>query len=316
MSAATLSAECKPELKPAAQAQAAPAQVPPPPPAGRDARGRFVPGNPGGPGNPFARQVAQIRREILANLTSQDIYYIVETFKLKAIRGDLGAAKFLFQYAVGKPGDTVNPDTLDIEEFQQIYEPRKDIMRVANEVASMLPPAVCSGLVRALGGLAQQKITDVLAMSPEERTKVKENPAAFFSSAARPQAVKEAEEEDVPSDRHIQEVRHGENGDLPDKDDHVDEVSDDLTANAPERAEMPPSTKGGNGQAAPSTKGGNGRVGVATNGERGKPPPSAKGGNGRSGPSAKGGNGKHAARKPTTNGKNRLTLPMRRGSRF
>jgi hypothetical protein len=276
-----------------------------------------VPGNPGGPGNPFARQVAQIRREIIANLTSQDIYYIVETFKLKAIRGDLGAAKFLFQYAVGKPADTVNPDTLDIEEFRQIYQPRKDIMRIANEVSSMLPPSVCSGLVRALGGLAQQKITDVLAMSPEERKKVQENPAAFLSSAAGPQAVKEEKDEDVKFDRHVQEVLHRKNGDLPDKDDNVDETSDDLTAKAPERAEMAPSTKGGNGQAAPSAKGGNGQVAASTNGERGKPPPSAKGGNGKhAGPSTKGGNGKHAAGKPASNGKNRLTLPMRRGSRF
>jgi hypothetical protein len=32
---------------------------------GRDAKGRFAPGNAGGPGNPFARRTAELRREFL-----------------------------------------------------------------------------------------------------------------------------------------------------------------------------------------------------------------------------------------------------------
>ena len=37
---------------------------------------------------------------------------------MKAEAGDIAAAKLLFQYALGKPGPTVEPDRLDLEEFK------------------------------------------------------------------------------------------------------------------------------------------------------------------------------------------------------
>src|SRR6516162_8761190 len=40
---------------------------------GRDAQGRFAPGNAGGPGNPFARRTAELRREFLAEATGEDL---------------------------------------------------------------------------------------------------------------------------------------------------------------------------------------------------------------------------------------------------
>ena len=39
----------------------------------RDERGRFVAGNRGGPGNPFARKVAALRRALIDSVTPQDI---------------------------------------------------------------------------------------------------------------------------------------------------------------------------------------------------------------------------------------------------
>src|SRR5438067_2077329 len=38
----------------------------------RDADGRFVKGNRGGPGNPFARRVAELRRELLEAVSADD----------------------------------------------------------------------------------------------------------------------------------------------------------------------------------------------------------------------------------------------------
>ena len=38
---------------------------------GHDAKGRFTRGNPGGPGNPYARQVAALRKVILNRLTEE-----------------------------------------------------------------------------------------------------------------------------------------------------------------------------------------------------------------------------------------------------
>ena len=109
-----------PAAAPASQATAAP----PNPSTGRDAKGRFTAGNPGGPGNPFARQIAQLRSSLIRNFSQTDMDLIAQTLKIKAVSGDLAAAKLVFLYVLGKPADVVNPDTIDIEEYRQIYQPR------------------------------------------------------------------------------------------------------------------------------------------------------------------------------------------------
>ena len=40
---------------------------------GRDALGRFGPGNAGGPGNPHARKVAQLRTALLRSVKASDL---------------------------------------------------------------------------------------------------------------------------------------------------------------------------------------------------------------------------------------------------
>src|SRR5438128_492071 len=40
---------------------------------GRDSRGRFTPGNKGGSGNPFARQVAALRAALIAEVTPDNV---------------------------------------------------------------------------------------------------------------------------------------------------------------------------------------------------------------------------------------------------
>ncbi len=67
-SPATLPAEENRGSMPAPQPQAQPK-------AGRDARGGFTPGNPGGRGNPFARQVAQLRSAFLQWVTPKTPWF-------------------------------------------------------------------------------------------------------------------------------------------------------------------------------------------------------------------------------------------------
>src|SRR5437588_7991668 len=62
---------------------------------GHEPNGRFARGNPGGPGNPFARQVAALRKVILNRLTEQDLLAITEALLAKAKEGSVGAAKLL-----------------------------------------------------------------------------------------------------------------------------------------------------------------------------------------------------------------------------
>ena len=86
--------------------------------SGRDARGRFTKGNPGGAGNPFARRVAALRAVLLECVTDQDMEHVACELVVQAKMGNLAAIKLLLQYVVGKPAATVDPDTLDMKEFE------------------------------------------------------------------------------------------------------------------------------------------------------------------------------------------------------
>ena len=70
------------------------------PAAGADAR--FTRGNRGGPGNPFARQVAVLRRTQLDALTPDRMRSLAFKLVRRAETGDMAAATLLFRYALGK----------------------------------------------------------------------------------------------------------------------------------------------------------------------------------------------------------------------
>ena len=86
---------------------------------GRAPNGRFAKGNPGGPGNPFARKVAAFRQEFMAAVTGDDIAVIVRALIDKAKAGDVAAARLVLQYTLGKPAAAVDPDRLDEMEWEQ-----------------------------------------------------------------------------------------------------------------------------------------------------------------------------------------------------
>ncbi len=83
----------------------------------RDGRGRFLKGNGGGPGNPFSRQVAQLRSALIQAATPEDMKDIAQAMILEAKAGNVSAAKLLFQYLFGKPGEGIPPDMMGIESF-------------------------------------------------------------------------------------------------------------------------------------------------------------------------------------------------------
>jgi hypothetical protein len=106
----------------------------------RGTNGRFLPGNPGGPGNPFARQAAQLRAALVHRVKNEDMESIADELVLKATYGNLAATKLLFQYVLGKPAEPVNPDTLDIQEFKEVYAPRGEIIKDGAKLVQGLPP--------------------------------------------------------------------------------------------------------------------------------------------------------------------------------
>ncbi len=85
---------------------------------GRDTRGRFTAGNGGGPGNPFARQVAALRAALVAAVAPDDMAAIAAALVERAKGGDVAAARLVLSYLLGKPAPPVDPDRLDADEWQ------------------------------------------------------------------------------------------------------------------------------------------------------------------------------------------------------
>ena len=92
----------------------------PPPQAdtGRDSQGRFAKGHPGGPGNPFYRRQAQLKRVLLESITEDDVRSVVQVLLGLARGGDLAAIKLYLQYAAGKPAREVDPDRAELHEWE------------------------------------------------------------------------------------------------------------------------------------------------------------------------------------------------------
>src|SRR5438552_860724 len=106
--------------------------------SGRDSRGRFTKGNPGGPGNPFARQTARMRQVMLDEVSEDDLRDIVRTVKQCAREGDMAAAKMVFAYCIGQPTPAVNPDSLDIQEVK-LYQEQAIDPRLLHTIPERVP---------------------------------------------------------------------------------------------------------------------------------------------------------------------------------
>ena len=88
----------------------------------RDGSGRFLPGNPGGPGNPLARQIGRLRSALHEALTVEDMGRVVRAMLQKAQAGDVAAARLCLEYALGKPMQGSVAAALDAECAQQLTE--------------------------------------------------------------------------------------------------------------------------------------------------------------------------------------------------
>jgi len=85
---------------------------------GRDGRGRFAPGNRGGPGNPHAAQVSRLRSALLDAVTPADMRDVVRALVDKAKGGDVHAASVLFDRVLGKPLEVDIIDRIEALEAQ------------------------------------------------------------------------------------------------------------------------------------------------------------------------------------------------------
>jgi len=83
---------------------------------GRKPNGQFAKGNPGGPGNPFARRTARLRATLLDAVGEDGLSEIIQELVSAAKGGDVQAAKLVLSYTLGKPVDAIHPDSLDVHE--------------------------------------------------------------------------------------------------------------------------------------------------------------------------------------------------------
>jgi hypothetical protein len=87
---------------------------------GHGANGRFIPGNKCSKGNPFARRMAALRSAALEELTPDDVRALVRRLHTQALSGDVPCATLLLRYALGRPPEAIDPDTLDVDEWQKL----------------------------------------------------------------------------------------------------------------------------------------------------------------------------------------------------
>src|SRR5687768_8702794 len=80
---------------------------------GRDANGRFAPGNRGGPGNPFAKKVSRLRSALLETVTEEDMKAVAEKLVAMARDGDLPAIRELLERTLGRPVESDFLERLD-----------------------------------------------------------------------------------------------------------------------------------------------------------------------------------------------------------
>jgi hypothetical protein len=79
--------------------------LPTPSTNGRTSRGQFAKGNPGGPGNPYARRTAALRSALLDAVTEADIRAVAKALVKRARDGEVPAVRELLDRLLGRPGD-------------------------------------------------------------------------------------------------------------------------------------------------------------------------------------------------------------------
>ena len=139
----------------------------------RDAVGRFAKGNKGGKGNPFARNVAMMRKCFFNAVTENEMTVLVRLIYHMAMEGDLKAAGLLFKYMIGQPNQYQNPDALDTDEWERrresyswSFEELQVMLKGMPSWAFWLPIGFSTG--GALSGLSSRKRPSAqLPTSPE-----------------------------------------------------------------------------------------------------------------------------------------------------
>jgi hypothetical protein len=117
---------------------------------------------PGGPGNPYYRRQAQLKRILVECVTEVDVQSVMQVLLGLARGGDLAAIKLFLEYTVGKPGKEVDPDKEELHEWGlQQQTPRLEQVLEVGTYGIEPPRAnqVARDLVAIVGGYHLQTVS-------------------------------------------------------------------------------------------------------------------------------------------------------------
>jgi len=160
---------------------------------GRAADGKFAKGYLGGPGNPFARQTAALRKALISAVTDDDIAAIAQKLLEQAKAGDVPSAKLLLSYTIGKPDTAVNPDTLDLHEWSLVQQSPVDLKQLQAAMSGLPVDTVCT-LLRYVMPCVSANASGVLS----EAIQTGDVSSALERLAPRPRSKYQEEFEEQP----------------------------------------------------------------------------------------------------------------------
>src|SRR6266404_6648173 len=129
------------------------------------------------PGNPFGRLMARLRSALCRRITEEDVEAIADKLIEKARAGDVPAARLLLSYGIGKPTEAVNPDTLDMQEWD-VYRKSPVSLDDLRGIIEGIPVEVVGPIVRVskpyLNAAASEQVMNVLNPEPKPKRSRKE----------------------------------------------------------------------------------------------------------------------------------------------
>lgn len=108
---------------------------------GRDARGRFGPGNPGGPGG-SRRRACELRRAAEEAITTEHVSAMIRKATRMALEGNLSAMRFVIERTCGRAAEAIS----DAEPLG-ITLPRLRTAADCNMAIERLVDGICQGMV-------------------------------------------------------------------------------------------------------------------------------------------------------------------------
>jgi hypothetical protein len=134
-----------------------------------------------------------LRKALLAAVSEEDMLVIGRQLAALAREGDVAAAKLLFSYVVGKPGPVVDPDSLDVQEWQLFRQQPVDggellgvLQQVPAELGCQILRAARPDLVTSMARMLKEML---------EQSDAADRAAAAESRPARPGSRRRARAE-------------------------------------------------------------------------------------------------------------------------